>query len=99
MKFLKIALTVFFSVILVFLAANTLAHSFNRGPTDPEKVSTEVKNITNGIQLTITSDDKETAERIKDNSARYKNQYSGTCNYGGGFGHMHGMHWHYYMHD
>lgn len=55
---------------------------------DPPKVERKVENISNGIRITITSDDPEFVERIQERAAKQREQ--GTRGGGRGAGQMRG---------
>lgn len=81
----------YYLIVLLFLLFSTaffmtdaFSHGFNRSKefSDQENVSIETKEIENGLQITISSNDKETVQKIHQNVPWYKRMFSR------GFGHM-----------
>mgnify|MGYP006280165573 FL=1 len=94
----KILLAISFSVALVFTAATTFGHGVHDESIDPEKVTTRVKKTSDGVRITVTSDDKETVERIQENAAWYKHHSSEGCGHWKGREHGHGRSGHHHGH-
>ena len=95
----KILLAISFSVALVFTAATTFGHGVHDESIDPEKVTTRVKKISDGVRITVTSDDKETVELIQQNAGWYEDHSSkGWCGHWKESEHGHGRGGHHHGH-
>jgi hypothetical protein len=75
------------------LAVNAFAHEKAGWEEYREEnaVETQVEEIDNGIQITITADDKETAKELKENKEWFVEMTDHGCGYSGARGkHHHG---------
>lgn len=77
---------------VALFSAGAIAHGTGHwhDGMDNEEVATEVKEVSDGVQITITSEDKETAQRLKENAPWYKRFLRGGCGHRDEDGHGHG---------
>lgn len=82
--------------VVMLLATAAVAHETDHGHgwADREDVTTEVKEVSDGIRITITSDNEEVARRIQQDASWYERFLSRGCGHRDRDGHHHMRHEH-----